>query len=81
MSDNEIPKKLTDAVTAEGDRHTKALANMFASWPEFRKNIALYQLGCAVGVADSMGVDVEAFLTDLRSKYAKPAVLVPPERH
>jgi hypothetical protein len=55
------------------------VADLIAKWPNFRNHISCGELGAAVAVADSFGVDAEAFIASLRDNCEKPDVLVPPE--
>lgn len=62
------------------DRVGHEVANLLARFPDRRHHIACGVLGAAIGVADTIGVDVPGFLAHLRSQHAKPDVLVPPQQ-
>jgi ABC-type transporter Mla maintaining outer membrane lipid asymmetry permease subunit MlaE len=51
---------------------------LIQKFPQDRADIAVILLGGAIAIADTMGVDVEGFLTELRRTTTKPDVLVPP---
>jgi hypothetical protein len=78
-SPDNMPRLLREAYLAESARHLSAVADLIAKWPNFRNHISCGELGAAVAVADSFGVDAEAFIASLRDNCEKPDVLVPPE--
>lgn len=78
MSD-QVPPALRDEMADYSLNDTRKVAGLVQRWPNFRRHIAYAVLGQAVAVADSFGCDVEQFIADLRKRYPKPAVLVPPK--
>lgn len=73
-----LPPELQALIEAENDRGNVAFCAIVERWPNFRKQVAVAVLGMAVASADSMGVDVEGFIRELRARFPKPDVLVPP---
>lgn len=67
------------AFLAEQERSLKQLAGLISMYPEFRSHFAYGLLGSAVATCDTFGLDVEAWLVELRRTQDKPAVLVPPK--
>lgn len=58
--------------------HLAAVVALLNKHPEHREQTAYEVLGAAVAVADSMGVDADGFVAQLRQRYRKPPVLSPP---
>lgn len=68
------------AIHAELDRHAKSLSDIIIRHPEYRAHICYALLGSAIAFCDSFGIDVEAFVAELRRREPKPDVLVPPKK-
>lgn len=58
-------------------RDVEALVRFIGRWPNARHDVAMAMLGEAIGTADMMGIDVEAFLVHLRKTHPKPSPIVP----
>lgn len=67
----ELAAQLVDVCLAE-------FCHLILAHPEKRREIAMHFLAGAVATADSMGIDVEAWLAGLRKLHAKAPELVPP---
>lgn len=63
----------------EEDRAIAATVTFIRLFPEYRIEIAKRMLAVAVATADSMGINVQAFLNELRRTEPMPEVLVPPK--
>ena len=55
------------------------IMSIVGKWPEARVELAYALLGGAIAVCDSFGIDVQAFLDELRRREPMPAVLTPPK--
>jgi hypothetical protein len=74
-----MPPGAASAWLVEEKRHIAAVVAFVAKFPECRSHASYALLGSAIATCDSYGIDVEAFLTELRARFPKPAVLVPPK--
>ncbi len=63
---------------AESGRQLQWFAAIVLKHPEFRRHVAFALLGSAIALADMVGIDVEAWLAELRRREPKPPILVPP---
>lgn len=73
-----VPTHIEQAVLSEERRHMAAISALIGRWPAYRSHLAYALLGSAIAVCDSFGIDVDAFLLELRRREPKPSVLVPP---
>ena len=67
-------------VYAEERRHLAAVVAIVDRFPEYRAHLCHALLASAIATCDTFGVDVEAFLRELRAREPRSAVLVPPKR-
>lgn len=74
------PDPVQERAALEVDRHLGALSAIILTNPEKRREVAMHALAGAVALADSMGVDVEAWLAGLRRQHARAPELVPPTK-
>lgn len=72
------PPELMLALRRENDRQMAFLSEAFRRWPAWRREIAEYMLGAAMGVADMFGADAEGLIKEIRSREPKPEPLKPP---
>jgi len=80
MSEPPVPDQLQQAIRELQARHLREILALMKQWPNFRGNIAMAEVGAAVGIADMMGEDVEAFLRWLRASEPKPTPIAPGPR-
>jgi len=55
---------------------TGRVQELIVARPQDAKKIAYGFLGHAIAYADTMGIDVEAFVAEIRSRFVKPSTLV-----
>ncbi len=80
MSEPVMPWAAQKDFYASEERHMAGFKALLERWPAYRAHLAFGLLGGAVAVCDSLGLDVEGFVAELRKREPKPAVLVPPKR-
>jgi hypothetical protein len=80
MSVETVPPHIEAAYRREEERHQHEIARLIDLYPAYRSHFCYGLLGGAVAVCDTFGVDVEAFVAELRERCPKPPVLTPPTR-
>lgn len=73
-----MPREGEQEWVREIDRASKFFVSFVERWPNFRRHAAFGLLGNAIAIADTMGLDVEGFLAELRRRHARPDVMAPP---
>jgi len=74
-----MPPELTAEILAISDELAERFGRLILRWPNFRRHIATAELGAAIALADTFGVDVEGFLAHLRQQCGRAEQLIPPE--
>jgi hypothetical protein len=79
VTNPKAPTELTAELREIQDEFSRRYGSLIMRWPNFRQHIACSELGAAIALADTFGVDVEAFLVNLRQHCGRAVELLPPE--